>query len=430
MNKIKPMSKSPVKTLAQQLRWQITLAGVVFVVVFIISLNALTLRSVDFAVDSFIKMEAHNLVKQLQLNPEMALPSEDSYQAVRNWESLPGFIQPLFPKDTIEDNEVYDAEYTDEQGVIKYVSLLRFVDQQGDSIYLLTLSDLEETEEVIGQIINHVSSGAIWVVAMIFVGLFMFVLWLLKRTNEPMVLLSEWAERLKANDQLNQDQFPIAELNDLAAQLKAGVDQITEYNLREQQFLKHASHELRTPLATIQACLDTLDFKLTGAEQTTVQRALKASLNMSRLSSALLWLARESEKPIDKSDVMLDAFCQQQVADHQYLIAHRPVEIQTQINADQIEIEEDLLLIVFANLLRNACQFTSEGIIKVTFDANALTIENPSDVSINASAIHTSVSEYQSFGLGLQLVERICHKLGWRFKYIEHPDHIQVTVIW
>lgn len=55
-----------------------------------------------------------------------------------------------------------------------------------------------------------------------------------------------------------QVSFPIEELNQLAGQLRAGVEEIEAVSRREQQFLKHASHELRTPLATLQASLDTL----------------------------------------------------------------------------------------------------------------------------------------------------------------------------
>jgi signal transduction histidine kinase len=240
-----------------------------------------------------------------------------------------------------------------------------------------------------------------------------------------MALLSQWAFKLKNNDHLLKEEFPIAELNDLASQLKSGVDKITEYNLREQQFLKDASHEIRTPLATIRACLDTLDFKLSGPEKKTVQRALKASSNMNRLSSALLWLARESEKPIEKTNIELTSFCEQQVTDHQYLINNRDVLIETKINTDFIEIETDLLQIVFANLLRNACQLSGNGSIQITIDETYLYIKNP---TIPEDEI--GFSSYQSFGLGLQLVSRICEKIGWTFKFSEHPNYVEAQVIW
>jgi signal transduction histidine kinase len=419
------MAKRSTKTLAQQLRWQIILAGIAFSIAIIVSLSFITWRSVEFAVDSFVKMEAHNLLKRLENEPELLLPKDKAFQAYRSWKDIPVKLKQPFSDLSIVDNQIYEIQMLSETGESNYISLLHYVNNQGQSLYALSIYDVNETDGIIDNIIENLIIDALWLFLLIFLTLFGFVFWLLKRTSEPMALLSQWAFKLKNNDHLLKEEFPIAELNDLASQLKSGVDKITEYNLREQQFLKYASHEIRTPLATIRACLDTLDFKLSGPEKKTVQRALKASSNMNRLSSALLWLARESEKPIEKTNLELTSFCEQQVTDHQYLINNRDVLINTKINIDFIEIETDLLQIVFANLLRNACQLSGNGSIQITIDETYLYIKNP---TIPEDEI--GFSSYQSFGLGLQLVSRICEKIGWSFKFSEHPNYVEAQVIW
>jgi signal transduction histidine kinase len=419
------MAKRSTKTLAQQLRWQIILAGIAFSIAIIVSLSFITWRSVEFAVDSFVKMEAHNLLKRLENEPELLLPKDKAFQAYRSWKDIPVKLKQPFSDLSIVDNQIYEIQMLSETGESNYISLLHYVNNQGQSLYALSIYDVNETDGIINNIIENLIIDALWLFLLIFLTLFGFVFWLLKRTSEPMALLSQWAFKLKNNDHLLKEEFPIAELNDLASQLKSGVDKITEYNLREQQFLKYASHEIRTPLATIRACLDTLDFKLSGPEKKTVQRALKASSNMNRLSSALLWLARESEKPIEKTNIELTSFCEQQVTDHQYLINNRDVLINTKINIDFIEIETDLLQIVFANLLRNACQLSGNGSIQITIDETYLYIKNP---TIPEDEI--GFSSYQSFGLGLQLVSRICEKIGWTFKFSEHPNYVEAQVIW
>jgi signal transduction histidine kinase len=419
------MAKRSTKTLAQQLRWQIILAGIAFSIAIIVSLSFITWRSVEFAVDSFVKMEAHNLLKRLENEPELLLPKDKAFQAYRSWKDIPVKLKQPFSDLSIVDNQIYEIQMLSETGESNYISLLHYVNNQGQSLYALSIYDVNETDGIIDNIIENLIIDALWLFLLIFLTLFGFVFWLLKRTSEPMALLSQWAFKLKNNDHLLKEEFPIAELNDLASQLKSGVDKITEYNLREQQFLKYASHEIRTPLATIRACLDTLDFKLSGPEKKTVQRALKASSNMNRLSSALLWLARESEKPIEKTNIELTSFCEQQVTDHQYLINNRDVLINTKINIDFIEIETDLLQIVFANLLRNACQLSGNGSIQITIDETYLYIKNP---TIPEDEI--GFSSYQSFGLGLQLVSRICEKIGWTFKFSEHPNYVEAQVIW
>ncbi|MFC3150602.1 sensor histidine kinase [Litoribrevibacter euphylliae] len=435
------------KTLSQQLRRQVIWAAVAFSIAVIVSIFYINWRSLQFAANEMFILDAQNILQnylerkvEKQAEPQLEIqtqpsedqspkrtlqsaPNSDVYKVYLSLDEMSAELRSVFPNE-IEPFEIYEGELMSPNDDGDYLSLFRY-DDQGHSIYLLWQYGAEQTEGMISGVIWTLIVNSAWLLLLIFIGLFLFVFWLLKRANEPMVLLSAWAERLKHDDQLSQQTFPIAELNDLAKQLKSGVDRITEYNLREQQFLKHASHELRTPLATIQACLDTLDFKLSGAEQTTVQRALKASLDMSRLSSALLWLARESEVPIEKSPVNLQSFCEKQISDHQYLIANRDVTIEPFVEEISIHIEEDLLVIVFANLLRNACQFTMEGAIRIHLNQDGFSIENPIDVD----ADHRS-SEFRSFGLGLQLVERICQKLDWKFHFQQQVDGVEVIVFW
>jgi signal transduction histidine kinase len=422
---MKIMAKNSKKTLAQQLRWQTFIAGIGFSIALIISLSFITLRSVEFAVESYSKMEAHKLLKRLELDPQQTLPKTDSFQAYRNWGDIPEKLKHLFDYSSIEDNQIYEVQVINEMGTSDYISLLHYVNSEGQSIYALSVYDTKEIDSIADDIIENLLKDGVWLFLLVFITLFGLIFWLLKRTSEPMALLSQWAYKLKNNDHLLKEEFPIAELNDLASQLKAGVNRITEYNLREQQFLKYASHEIRTPLATIQACLDTLDFKLSGSDKITVQRALKASSNMNRLSTALLWLARDSEKPIEKKAVDLNTFCNQLVESHQYLINHHDVLIKTNIHVENIEIEADLLQIVFANLLRNACQLSGPGTINIVIDETSLLINNPIILEEKIGS-----PSYQSFGLGLQLVSRICEKLGWTFSFLEHENYVEAQIIW
>jgi signal transduction histidine kinase len=419
------MGSSSTKTLPQQLRWQLILAGIAFGIAIIVSLTFITIRTVDFATDSILKVEAHNLLNSLEQQPNKPLPKDKGLQAYLSWENIPLNLQTPFSHLNIEYNQVYEEEYINDTGGYSYIALLFFRNNKGKSIYLLSEYSAKQTDEVMLNILENLLLDAFWLLISIFFLLFLFVFWLLKRTNESMKLLSNWAYKLKDNDHLTQEEFPIAELNVLAAQLKAGVDRITEYNMREQQFLKHASHEMRTPLATIQACLDTLDFQLIGAPQKTVQRALRASSNMNRLSSALLWLARESESPIEKSSVQLVPFCQHQIEEHQYLLKNRDIKIELRVNTDSIDIEEDVLLVIFSNLLRNACQFTGEGTITINMSAHSVSISNPIDPECEGSG-----SSHHRFGLGLQLVSRICEKLGWEFSFEEHSSSVKAQVAW
>lgn len=221
---------------------------------------------------------------------------------------------------------------------------------------------------------------------------------------------------------LKLDAGKLIGLNEIAAQFREGVDRIQEFNQREQQFSKHAS----TPLTIIQASLDTLNLQNQPASQPIVKRALKASANMSRLSTALLWLARESKSPIEQSPVDTQLLCQQVIDDHRYLLKNRDMTIQANITANTLFIESELFSIVLSNLLRNAFQHSSDGCIYVSISNHGLQITNPVKMGNgDKTALSTS-----GFGLGLQLVERICLKLDWQFSFNEEGDRAVVSVFW
>ncbi len=418
------MSNVKSKTLAQQLRWQLLLVAVAFGLAIVISLSFITWRSVEFAADNLLKMEALALEKNARADTSFQLPSNQYLQAYRRWDEIPQTLAKSFSQDALKDNKVYERQLMNEAGEEAYVSLLRHVSADGFTLYILSSYSSKETDKFIDRVTTYMLRDALWLLLFIYIVLFALIYWLFRRTNEPMLLLSRWAQNLKGDGRLAPEEFPISELNALAAQLKTGVDRITEYNLREQQFLKHASHEMRTPLATIQACLDTLDYQLSGPESKTVKRALKASDNMRRLSLALLWLARESDRNIENRVLHLPGFVAEQVEEHRYLIQDRAVDIKQQVEDVEIDIEADLLQIVFANLLRNACQYTQSGMITIAMNSTSLTIQNPIELAPEC------VSDYQSFGLGLQLVSRICAKVGWRFDFSERDDHAKVSLDW
>ncbi len=418
------MASAQPKTLAQQLRGQLILVAIAFGLAIVVSISFITWRSVEFAADNLLKMEATAVEQHLRTQPDYPLPATKELSVYLDWRAVPAHISTLFTQEEVQRNQVYEREVASEGGTLEYVSLMHYEGQAGTNFYVVSLYDSAQTDALIERVIRYMLSDALWLLLFVYAALLLLVFWLLRKTNEPMALLSQWANELKQDDHLARKDFPILELNQLAAQLKVGVDRITEYNLREQQFLKHASHEMRTPLATIQACLDTLDYQLTGPESKTVKRALKASATMRRLSLALLWLARESEKQIERATIHLPTFVGEQIEEHRYLLQNRPVEIRAEVLDADLAIEVELFQIVLANLLRNACQCTLSGVIEVCVSAQSLVIRNPVEPAPDA------LTDYQSFGLGLQLVTRICDKVGWHFSYQDVEGGIEVTLNW
>jgi signal transduction histidine kinase len=420
------MSKRrPVKTLAQQVRWQLLWLSIGLFFACLLLVTVFALRSANFTIDSLMRLEADSLLRQMAEQPELPLPLGKSLSAYRRWEEIPASARQYFDGPPIASGEFQEVLVANDNGETEYYCLLRQADDELGEILLLSRYDGTEIFPVIEVFAKAAFGQALWLTLIIFTALFFLIRWLIRRTTEPLALLSRWATGLGNNpEQPSSVNFPIAELNEIAQQLREGVERIEAYNLREREFLKYASHELRTPLAIIQASLDTLALQSDKPERPAVGRALRASANMRLLSSTLLWLARESEQPIEKSRVDAGSLCEQIIQDHRYLLENRAVEIQTRIDVETLEIESDLLAIVIANLIRNAFQHSVEGVINLEMSEHVFTITNPT-----SHVVAKDDSTRVGYGLGLQLVQRICKKLQWHFDFSRSSDkYITVCV--
>lgn len=415
------------RTLAEQVRWQLLWLGTgLFFVCLLISL-VFSWRAAVLNTNSLIQLDAQSLIRQATEHPDLPLPRSETFSAYRQWEDIPESLRNYFGSPPVSSGKVVEVSLSNVDGSVDYLYLLHHVDDDYGELFLLSRHHAAEIEAVSLAFVKTALNQAFWLTLIIFISLFFMVRWLIRRTTEPLALLSQWASSLGRNpDQALSTNFPIEELNQLAAQLHESVGRIRAFNQREQQFLKHASHELRTPLAIIQASLDTLNLHNHKTSQPAVQRALKASANMRRLSAALLWLARESERPVDKSYVDVRVLCEQIIKDHRYLVNDRQVDLCLHVDVDTLYIENDLFSIVIANLVRNAFMYGVDGVIELEVSANGLRIANP----VQTGASSEEYTDSPGFGLGLQLVQRICSKLDWQFIFAIEQGFFIVTVAW
>ncbi|HBR98087.1 MAG TPA: hypothetical protein DD979_12020 [Gammaproteobacteria bacterium] len=418
--------RKPVKTLAQQVRAQLLWVGVGLFFACLVLMLIFAIHATSITVGSLMQLEANSLLRQLKEDPESPLPQGQSLSAYRQWQDIPQTIRDYFGEQPAS-GEVRELTVEDgEQGMI-YLYLLRHADEDLAEIFLLSHHDQAEMAVFAEAFFKSALQQAFWLTVIIFVGLFFLVHWLIRRTAEPMAWLSTWAAALGENPaRATAPDSPIEEVNQLAEQLREGIDRIHAYNLREREFLSYASHELRTPLAIIQASLDTLELQQAPPHHAAVQRAQRASATMRRLSSALLWLARESTRPIPKEPVNVGALCDQIIHDHRYLLQGRNITLSTDIASETLAIERELLAIVVANMVRNAFQHSAEGEINLKATAERLSLSNPVAPQDKASTTNHRTNN----GLGLQLVQRICDKLGWQLHIEQSPAHICVTVHW
>ncbi|MCG8668026.1 MAG: HAMP domain-containing histidine kinase [Pseudomonadales bacterium] len=413
------MSKS--KRLAERISQQFLWIGVVLFIACMGITFVFVLYSIDTTTNRMMVLEARSIVNDAKKNPEISLPMEDDYSAFRTWEEIPVNIRNHLDKSNIEiDHPVDTVLISSEEPDPDHLIFLHHFDPEYGDLFLYGMYKSSEIEAITSLFLKDAIHRSFSFTLIVFVVLFAIISLIIRRSTAPFSLLAQWANSIKQNPSKIEDiNFPVSELNEIAEHLKDSIKHVNAANERERQFLKHASHELRTPLAVIQASLDTLNLQTTDASKATVNRALRASAKMISLSDALLWLARESERPIQKNRVDIASLCGQLTKDHEYLLHDKDITIQIQGSAEPLMIEDALLSIVLANLIRNAFQYTADGDISIEAGANKVTISNPiftSDIEPDSpSESIESRNNEPSFGLGLQLVERICEKLGWHF---------------
>ena len=171
---------------------------------------------------------------------------------------------------------------------------------------------------------------------------------------------------------------------------------------RETSTLAHLAHELRTPLQSARTSLDILeDDRTDPGAWARLRRALN---RLHRASSAMLWMSTDRQLPGHQSN-----------ADAAQIIAAMAQEFAPFAKArhQQIHVEqrgplhwgipEDVADALIGNLLMNAIQHGLPGRITVLIEADAVAVVNAAETGGRAG-----------FGFGLQIVQRLADRVGWR----------------
>ncbi|EGU58544.1 sensor histidine kinase, partial [Vibrio nigripulchritudo ATCC 27043] len=85
----------------------------------------------------------------------------------------------------------------------------------------------------------------------------------------------------------------------------------------------------------------------------------------------------------------------------------------------QLDANPDLLKIVLSNLIRNAFQYAEHGEVGIEIAGKSVCISNAANYQGRQSS---------GFGLGLELVKRICQTQLWGFDFAAKDGMVFVTV--
>lgn len=230
--------------------------------------------------------------------------------------------------------------------------------------------------------------------------------------------------RLADAVQHKQKPFPFQDAPDeigvLARAFAQHSDELEQFLLREQCFAGDASHELRTPLAIIGGAAETIAHQLPADSHLipSAERIVRTTQEMQRQLACLLLLSRDP-KTLSRTDVPLRPLIEECMARCQPWLAQKPVAVLLDAAQDtHAHTHAELARSVIWNLLRNACQYTEEGEVRIALHDRTLVISDtgpglPPSIDPHHFQRFLSGPRQSGEGLGLSIVQRIVEHLGW-----------------
>lgn len=190
---------------------------------------------------------------------------------------------------------------------------------------------------------------------------------------------------------------------------------------RERSLTDDISHELRTPTSVIATASELLlaDPAVLGPARERVGRIARAARRTTSVVDALLFLGRGDSAGapvrVDLREVANDT-----------VEAFRPVaeakglQLQVECGGQQwVTAPAESAAIVLRNLVENAIRFTEHGAVRVILEPGRLAVEDTGVGLAGVDRERIFERGYRSdsgggSGLGLDLIRRICERVGWR----------------
>ncbi len=231
--------------------------------------------------------------------------------------------------------------------------------------------------------------------------------------------------RLAAAVQRRQKPYPFQDAGDeigvLARAFAQHSAELEQFLQRERCFVGDASHELRTPLAIISGAAENIAQQLPADSHliASAERIVRTTQEMQQQLSCLLLLSRDPQT-LTRADVALRPLIEECMARCRPWLARKPVVLVLDAPpAPVTHTHAELARSVVWNLLRNACQYTDAGEVRIALQGTRLIISDtgpglPSSIDPQQFQRFHAGSAHSGEGLGLSIVQRIVEHLGWQ----------------
>ena len=360
------------------------------------SMHSITMKSAAQAAEQYL-VETGNFYQT------------DNIKIYRDWNSAPEQVKSI--THGVKPTAINEVEYHHHNG--QFIDALMVYQQRtGENLYVWlnynATHDLEFAPK-------NMAAIAL-LITMTFGVVASLALYMQSRVISPVHQISR---AIKQHDwqkmqSLNFPQQCYAELQSIVDALDISIKQLKEAQQRELSFLRFASHELRTPIAICQSSFDILTLQH-GQLEGPILHASLATRQMKSITETLLWLMSSECTSMHHSKVKLADLLEQVVSDQQAAKGnYLPIELIC--DDTEMTVQQDPLTIILNNLVRNSLEHGAQG---VRIEQSNHTIEIVNSMS---------PQNRSGFGLGLMLVERLAHQLGWTYHSSRLDNQFRATL--
>lgn len=159
--------------------------------------------------------------------------------------------------------------------------------------------------------------------------------------------------------------------------------------------------------------------------QRAVARIQRSATNMKVLVTTLLWMSRNNEIETNYEQIKLTPLLNNIIESQRYLLKNKEVEIHTKVDQGEHSLPRELTEVVITNLVRNAFQHGGNGDICITLTEHQFEVTN----RLEDENLTNDSEQQTSFGIGLELIDRVCQNQGWRFTHETHNNEFIVKVM-
>lgn len=244
---------------------------------------------------------------------------------------------------------------------------------------------------------------------------------------DPEKLSAEEYERIKSS------RFGEDEVGLLARTLEKTLGRIGAFVERERNFTGSASHELRTPITVIAGALELLEQRDLSTEDVAIlDRVRRATLDMTTTIEMFLCLARETDDGSYEKRFLVMPAVNHAIEQQRHLLNGKSVDVEIDdLSGAMARGHPQAFSIAVNNIVRNAFEHTSrgQGPIRIHVKEHELIVSNRMS---GDAGMHSpdEGSLRQGYGLGLDIVQRLCEHNGWTFSLRDDETRVTAGLSW